>query len=563
MINAHGGLLIDRKLSLESTQKIIDNQNEYPHLILNIDQIQDVLDISNGIFSPLTGFLDESDCFSVIKTMRLKSGIVWPIPILLDITKTTSEKISNHSKIILDDSDGNPLALLSKCKIFKIPKNIYCDSIFNTRENKHPGVRELMKMGDYAISGDIELLKKECKFFSDFNFSPAQTRTIFANKKWNTITAFQTRNVPHRGHEFLQYQALCRTDGLFIQPVVGKKKENDFKDEYILAAYDILIKKFFPTSRVLLGVLPLKMRYAGPKEALLHALIRKNFGCTHFIVGRDHAGVGDYYPPYAAQEIFEQFDHKDIEIDIFKFPEVVYYPQTKILDFVDKQQHFENFSGTQIRELIQNKQTPPDHLIRPEIYQLLTNSKNSMINKTDNTKKNNKKGAVLWFTGLSQSGKTTAANKVYDYLIKKGIRAERLDGDIVRESLTCDLGFGREDRDKNITRVGFVARLLSKNGVIVIASFISPFEERRNYLRDTVDNFIEIYVNTPLEVCERRDEKGLYAKARRNEINCFTGISDPYEPPKNPELIISPHLEKVEVSVKRIINYLENQKLID
>ena len=563
MIKPHGDKLINRLLSTQRKKQVLKKAEQYQTITLDSEQTKDAYNIADGAYSPLTGFLKKNDFQSVVDEMRLSDSTVWPIPVVLDVDQGQYHQLKDEQEILLVDQAGTAIALLTEPEFYQYDKQNLAEKVFGTLDKNHPGVEEVSAMGEYLVGGEIQSLQNGQGLFSDHNYTPKQTRKIFEQKGWDTITAFQTRNVPHRGHEFLQMQALARTDGLFVQPVIGEKKLQDFKDEYIVGAYDILVERYYPSERVLLGILPLKMRYAGPREALLHALIRKNFGCTHFIVGRDHAGAGNYYQPYAAQEIFEQFDREEVGINILKFSEVVYYPVDKIHDFLNKEaDQLIKFSGTQIRNMIKDQQAPPKYLMRPEVYQLLTNSYNTMVDQQYKQTNNNKQGFVLWFTGLSQSGKTTIADKVYHHLEKRGVKTERLDGDVVRESLTKDLGFTKEDRDRNITRVGFVAKLLSKNGVGVIASFISPYEEKRQHLRDTVENFIEVYVSTPLEVCEKRDKKGLYKKARAGKIKNFTGISDPYQEPKKPEIVLKPHEDPIETSVQRVMDYLEDNEYI-
>jgi len=566
MINPHGGKLINLLAPKSKKEKILSNLAQYQTIYLDQELTKDVRNIAHGVYSPLTGFLKKKDFQSVLDKIRLasKKNLVWPIPIVLDISQKKSQELKNESEVILLDHNKQPLALLSNLEFYSYDKKEMAQKVYGTDDQQHPGVEEIYTMESVLVGGDILLLNTETNYFSDHNYTPQQTREIFSHRGWDTVTAFQTRNVPHRGHEFLQMQALCRTDGLFVQPVIGRKKLADFKDEYIIGAYDILIDKYYPKHRVLLGILPLKMRYAGPREAIFHALIRKNYGCTHFIIGRDHAGAGGYYSPFAAQEIFDDFKPDEIDVQILKFQEVVYYPELKMHDFkpaaTDKKQI--KFSGTKIRNMIQQKKAPPKYLMRPEVFQLLTNSSNTMVDKKYSATNNNNKGFVLWFTGLSQSGKTTIANEVFSILEDEGLKVERLDGDIVRESLTKDLGFTKKDRDENITRVSFVAKLLSKNGVGVVASFISPYAERRQHLRNTVENFIEIYVSTPVEICEERDGKGLYKKARAGEIKNFTGISDPYESPENPEILLSPHKDPLEVSVDKVVQYLKENGFV-
>ncbi|MCD6528139.1 sulfate adenylyltransferase, partial [bacterium] len=538
----------------------------YQKLVLDIEQVKDVKNLANGVYSPLEGFLKEDDFLSVCKEMRLKNGLLWPIPVVLDITKEEYQRIKNQKDVVLEDQTGKPIALLKNIEIYPYSKEFFAENVFGTRDRNHPGVEEVYRMGDYLVGGDILLLDDSKEPFGDYNFLPKETKEYFQKKGWQTVCAFQTRNVPHRGHEFLQKEALKITDGLFIQPVIGRKKLADFKDEYILVSYEVLIERYYPKNRVLLGILPLKMRYAGPREAVFHALIRKNFGCTHFIVGRDHAGVGNFYKPTAAQEIFDKFDRDEIGIEILKFSEAVYCQSCQKHVFVNQCSHPEevkvHFSGTEIRERIKKGEVPPFYLMRPEVYHLVSGGLNSLVDDFYRGE-NLKPGFCLWLTGLSQAGKTTIADRLYNILKEKGLKVERLDGDIVRQSLTKDLGFTKEDRNENLRRVGSLARLFVQRGVIVIASFISPYKKIRQELRERIPNFIEVFVNCPLEVCEKRDVKGLYQKARRGEIKNFTGVSDPYELPENSEIELKTDKESVEQSVEKIVNYLKNKKLIN
>lgn len=526
--------------------------------------IQDAINIANGVYAPLVGFLREKDFQSVLDNMRLANGQVWSMPIIIDIGEDDYSKLKNEKKLVLIDADDRIKVVLDNIEIYGYNKNELAKKVYGTLDKNHPGVAEAMARGEYLVGGDVLWVDDSRKSFCEHNLTPAETKQIFKNKGWQTVVAFQTRNVPHLGHEFLQKQALKEADGLFIQPVIGKKKVADFKDEYIMAAYEILIDKYFPENRVVLGALPLKMRYAGPREAIVHALIRKNYGCTHFIVGRDHAGVGNYYKPTVAQDIFNKFKKNEIGIKILKYSEVVYCKSKKQHCFIDecKKDNIINFSGTKLREKIKNKKQPPEYIMRPEIYNFLSFSYNLLVDETYK-KHNNHKGFVLWLTGLSASGKTTIADEVSKILEKNNIKIERLDGDVVRETLTKDLGFSKEDRDENIKRIGLVVKLLSNNGIGVIASFISPYREQRKELKDKIENFIEVFVDTPLEICEKRDAKGLYKKARAGEIKNFTGISDPYEKPKNPDIHLETDKMSVEESVKMVIKYLKKNNYID
>ena len=435
-------------------------------LVLDEEKIREVKNIGRGVFFPLKGFLRKEDFESVVFQMRLKNGMVWPIPIVLDISEKDYQRIKREREILLNDSGGYSVALLENIEIYSYDKDLLAKNIFGALDKNHPGVEEIYKMGKYLVGGEISLLDDSKKLFPEYNFTPKETKKIFREKGWKTVVGFQTRNVPHRGHEFLQKYALReeKIDGLFIQPVIGKKKLEDFKDEFILASYEVLIDRYYPKDKVVLGILPLKMRYAGPREAVFHALIRRNFGCTHFIVGRDHAGVGNYYPPFAAQKIFNNFNQEEIGIKILKYPEVVYCTSCQKHAFRDACQHSKgvkiSFSGTELRNKIRQGKQLPFYIIRPEVYYLLSSSSNTLVDFGYQDKDfKQQKGFCLWFTGLSQAGKTTISNKVYEILKKRGLKIERLDGDLIRQSLSKDLGFTREDREENIKRVGSLAKL--------------------------------------------------------------------------------------------------------
>jgi sulfate adenylyltransferase len=348
---------------------------------VNDDIIQDVNNLVDGVYSPLTGFLRQKDYQSVLGSMRLANGEVWGMPIMLDVDEHEVQLLKNNDEVILMDTRGREIAGMKNVEVFKYDKDEYAQKIYGTKNIKHPGVHSVINKKDYFLGGDIFLISQPKKIFEEFNLTPAQTIALFKNRGWKTVAAFQTRNIPHRGHEFLQKHAMQQVDGLLIQPVVGWKKSGDFKDKHILSAYEILIDRYFGENEVLLGALPLRMNYAGPREALMHALIRRNYGCTHFIVGRDHAGVGDFYHPLAAQKIFDNFKNSEIGIEILKYGEVVYNKMGGEYCFAEEcgMDNRESFSGTVLRNSIVNKEELPAHLIRPEIYDFLTKSNNLLV----------------------------------------------------------------------------------------------------------------------------------------------------------------------------------------
>jgi len=565
MIEAHGKKLVHKILTAKESEEILRNKKKYVTLLLNKEQSKDVRNIATGVYSPLSGFLKEADFKSVVASMRLTNGTLWPIPIVLDIDKKQYSEIRNRKEILLLDHEESPLALLKNIEIYSYDKDSFAQNVYGVSNKSHPGVEEICSMGDYLVGGEITMLNVKNDLFPQYNLMPSETRRMFQMRGWQKVVAFQTRNVPHIGHEFLQKKALEQADGLFIQPVIGKKKADDFRDEHIISSYEMIIDNYYPKNKTVLGILPLKMRYAGPREAIFHAIIRQNFGCTHFIVGRDHAGVKNFYAPFAAQEIFDTLKPDDLQIEILKFPEVVYDRIKQKHCFIHECEEGDQlfFSGSKLREHIRNKELPPSYIIRPEVFHLLAGSKNLFVESMEpKASKILQRGFVLWFTGLSQAGKSTIANRVYEILKEKGVKIESLDGDIVRETLTKDLGFSKEDRDTNIRRVGFVAKLLSRNDIGVTSAFITPYRKQREGLRLKIPNFIEVFVNTPIEVCEKRDKKGLYEKARKGEIKNFTGIDDPYEVPENPEIILDTVKNSIEKNAQKVIKYLYNSKFL-
>jgi sulfate adenylyltransferase len=377
-----------------------DYFKEWPKLKVSDDILQDAGNIVCGAYAPLKGFLREKDFKSVLRDMRLEDGKVWSIPVVLDINKEDYENLKRESVVALTDDNGAPRFILDNIEIYPYNKKEFALRVFGTENLSHPGVREVMEMGEYLVGGDIvkiqnvkiknqndnEKRKNDSSNqnnFYDYFYTPEQTKEIFKNNGWRTVVAFQTRNVPHRSHEFLQMKALERVDGLFVHPVIGKKKAGDFRDEVILEAYKILMDKYYPAGKSFLGILPLKMRYAGPREAVMHALIRRNYGCTHMIIGRDHAGVGDFYDSYAAHNIFDEFSKDELGIEILKFENVSYCRSCDELRMEKtcphKPGHKFHLSGTKIRDMIINKEKLPEEFIRKEISEYLINHPNPFV----------------------------------------------------------------------------------------------------------------------------------------------------------------------------------------
>lgn len=337
-------------------------------IVIDREHIRDVKNIASGAYAPLTGFVRQADFQSILEKIRLTTGEIWPIPITLDVSTEIIEK-----DVLLVSAEGEEIALLKNTEVYPNPKTKFAQKAFSTTDLNHPGVKKVFEMGDFLVGGEIELLTHP--HMEENTFIPAQTKDEFTKRGWRTIVAFQTRNPPHRSHEYLQKSALEHTDGLFINPVIGEKKAGDFKDNAIFGAYEKLVEKYYHPEKVLLGGLSLRMRYAGPREAVMHALIRRNFGCTHFIVGRDHAGVGDYYGTYDAQKIFEQFDENELGIKIFPLEHAAYCKACEGIASLKSCPHHQTdwivLSGTKVREKFNNKEEIPPEFMRPEVVEYL------------------------------------------------------------------------------------------------------------------------------------------------------------------------------------------------
>ena len=374
----HGGKLINRVMSDKEKTKILDQVNEFDKIQIDTEMWKVVKNISFGIFSPIEGFMIESEATSVLKNMRLENDIPWPFPIILDINKKQSAKIKIGDSVILTSDSGQPISLLRVNDIYGYNKKLFAEKIFGTLDRSHPGVDKIFKQGDSLIGGDIFLINELPAIFPELDLKPIETRKIFKERNWEKIVAFQTRNPPHKGHEYVQKTALTLADGLFINPVIGKKKKGDFLDEVIIRSYQELIKEYYPEHRVLLSTFETEMHYAGPKEAIFHAIARKNFGCNFIIIGRDHAGVGDFYGPYDAHKIFDHFPDLGIEPIFFRSYSLCRVCEDIVSDKICPHlpECHTNFSGTNIRNLLCAGKKPPKEVMRPEVTKVILEYQN-------------------------------------------------------------------------------------------------------------------------------------------------------------------------------------------
>jgi len=378
MIQPHGGKLVDRVLDGECRQDVLETSRSLPKLRINDESVSDVENIATGVFSPLEGFMGKAELRNVLNEMRLPNDLPWTIPIVLDADPEEASRFKEGKDILLENESGRPVAVLHLVEKYRYDKDELAEKVFLTMDRAHPGVAKVAGMKDVLLAGPLDLLEISPTPFDRYKLSPKETRILFREKGWKTIVAFQTRNTPHIGHEYVQKTALTFTDGVFVNPVIGKKKKGDFKDEVILASYDELIKHYYLKERAVMAILQMEMRYAGPREAIHHAVVRKNFGCTHIIIGRDHAGVGTYYHPYAAQDIFEEFPDLGIAPLFFRAFYFCKKCQSVVNEKICPHQTCDQiqFSGTKIRDLLVKGQVPPPELMRPEVAKVIMQFKN-------------------------------------------------------------------------------------------------------------------------------------------------------------------------------------------
>lgn len=520
--------------------------------------------IATGAFSPLRTFMNSADYNSVLDTMRLQNGTLFPIPITLTVADLTG--IQLNKDIALRGPRNEVLAILSVEDIFEWDATELSESVLGTSDRYHPMVREISTLGRFNLSGRLQVINlPEHHDFQELRLSPQQTHKRLYLMGRTNVVAFHTRNPLHRAHEEMTKRAIEMVDGtLLLQPTVGITKPGDIDYVTRVRTYKAVAESAYPKDRVLLSIVPLAMRMAGPREAVFHAIVRRNYGATHFIVGRDHASPGTssagkpFYEPYSAQKLAQNHS-AEIGIEIIPFPELRYLPNEDrwcVEDAqVENRRRSISLSGTFIRR---------DHLEKGRsIPAWAMNSRASKILAEGCPPRRNQ-GVCIWLTGLSGAGKSTTAEILSALLNEEGRQVTLLDGDVVRTHLSKGLGFSREDRQTNIQRIGFVASEIVKHGGAVVCATISPYADSREGVRSmfSMGNFIEVFVNTPLDICEKRDPKGMYAKARRGEITGFTGIDDTYEPPEEPEIVLNTTCNSARENAERLIDYLREQGFV-
>ena len=557
LIEPYGGRLVDLRIPAAEVEERKAYANQLPSIQLSRRAECDLELLSVGAFSPLDRFMGQADYQGVLDEMRLDDGTLFPIPITLPIGPDDDVKLDQE--IALRDAKNEVLAIMTVEEIYDWDLEEAAVKVFGKNDLRHPLVAEMHRWGKRNISGRLEVIQTPQHYdFHELRLTPRETRDRLEAFGHRNVVAFQTRNPLHRVHEELTKRATQEVDGvLLLHPVVGMTRPGDVDHYTRVRTYKALASNYYDPDRILVALLQLAMRMAGPREALWHAIIRRNFGANHLIIGRDHAGPGDdsegnpFYGPYDAQNLVEK--HSDeIGVNVVPFRMLVYLPDEERYEEVTKvpdNARTASISGTQVREeYLQNGRPLPQWFTRPEVAEILA----------ETHPPRHKQGVCVWFTGLTNAGKSTTAGILTTLLQEHGRQVTLLDGDVVRTQFSEGLGFSKEDRDANVRRMGFVASEIVRHGGVAICAAVSPYRATRNDVRNTIgkDHYVEVFVDTPIEVCEQRDTKGLFAKARRGEITGLSGVDDPYEPPLHPEVKLDTLLYTAEENARRIVDYL-------
>jgi sulfate adenylyltransferase len=558
LISPYGGTLVNLLVRDPEADALKEQAAKLPSVTLTDRQLCDLEMLATGAFSPVTTFMSRTDLESCLTNMRLTDGTLFPVPITLPVP----ERHEPGDEVALRDSFGNLLAVMKVVECFEWDPVHFAEKLLGSNDPAHNLVREMRTWGKYNLSGPLKVIAVPShKDFTSLRLTPRQVRDQLAALSNPRVVAFTTRNPINRATEEMTKRAAQSLGAtLLIHPVVGMTKPGDVDHITRVRCYKTLVDAHYPKDRTLLSLLPLAMRMAGPREAVWHAIIRRNYGVSHFISGRDHAGPGansqgqPFFGEYEARDLAVSFQ-QELGVTIVSFSDMLYLPDEDRYaeaDTVPADTKTAAISGTQIRTQYLAKGMPlPKWYARPEVAKILA----------DSTLPQHKQGFCLWFTGLSGSGKSTIAQSIEAIIAEQGRRITMLDGDIVRQNLSKGLGFSREDRDTNVKRVGFVAQQVVYHHGVAICALISPFEQTRKQVRCLFDeqSFIEIYVSTPLEICEKRDPKGHYSRSRHGKMANFTGVDSAYEPPANPDITIDTTLTSVAQSVRIIVNVLERR----
>jgi len=566
LIPPYGGKLVNLVVAGKEREELLTHAGQLPSIKITTRNLCDLELIATGGFSPLTTFMGKADYDRVLREMRLADGTFFPLPITL--TADPKELPTVGDELALRSANFDLIAVMTLNEIYHWDPETEARLAYGSNDPRHPMVSEMGRWGKVCISGPMKVVNVPKYYdFVNLRHTPVQVREMLEKMGNDNVVAFQTRNPLHRIHEELTKRATAQVNGsLIIHPVVGMTKPGDVDHYTRVRTYKALVDNHYDKKSTTLSLLPLAMRMAGPKEAVLHAIIRRNHGANHFIVGRDHAGPGNdssgnpFYGPYDAQEMMKQYE-AELGVKMVPFEMLVYLPdEDRYVEQKDIPEGAKvaNISGTQVRDdyLIKGKLLP-EWFTRPETAEILR----------EMYPPRHKQGFGIWFTGLSGSGKSATTAVLTSLVLERGRETAILDGDVVRTHLSKGLGFSKEDRDTNILRIGFVAGEIVHAGGAVVCAAISPYRSTRNEARKMVgENFIEVFMDTPVEVCEERDVKGLYAKARQavedGKPMGFTGVDDPYEPPINPEITLKGFGSTPEENARIILQYLEEQGFI-
>ncbi len=563
LIAPYGGKLVNLVVEGKEREDLLAKASKLSSIKISMRALCDLELLATGGFSPLETFMGKADYESVLHHLHLTDGTLWPLPITL--TADPKELPTVGEDLVLRNANNDVIAIMTLDEVYHWDMETEAALAYGSTDSKHPMVSEMTRWGKVCISGPLKVLNlPKYHDFIELRRTPAEVREILAGMGHDNVVAFQTRNPLHRIHEELTKRAAAAVKGsLLVHPVVGMTKPGDVDHYTRTRTYKALVDNYYSKEDTLLSLLPLAMRMAGPKEALLHAIIRRNHGVNHFIVGRDHAGPGNdstgkpFYGPYDAQTVMTEHE-AELGVKMVPFEMLVYLPdEDRYVEQKDVPAGAKtlNISGTQVRDdYLAKGKLLPEWFTRPETAEILRQS----------YPPRHKQGFCLWFTGLSGSGKSATAQIMTELLLEHGRESTMLDGDVVRTHLSKGLGFSKEDRDTNIIRIGFVAGEIARHGGAVICAAISPYRAAREEARKFVgENFIEVYMDTPVEVCEQRDVKGLYAKARQAMIDGkpmgFTGVDDPYEPPVNPEIALQGYGATPEENARKVVAYLTEQ----
>jgi sulfate adenylyltransferase len=557
LITPYGGTLVDLLAKDEELDELRAYASTLPSIQVSDRTVCDLELLATGSFSPLDRFMGSADYQRVLDEMRLTSGHLFPIPVTLPVQRDQS--ITLDGDVALRNSKNDLLAVMTIEEAYPWDHEETSRKVFGSTDLRHPLVSEMQRWGSINLSGRLRVLRLPRHYdFEELRRTPAQVRAELRQMGRRNVVAFQTRNPLHRVHEELTKRAIREVDGaLLLHPSVGMTRPGDVDHYTRVRTYKALAQRHYDPERILLSLLPLAMRMGGPREALWHALIRRNHGANHFVVGRDHAGPGKdstgkpFYGPYDAQELVTTHS-EELGVQVIPFQELTYLPDEERYEEITKVPsgvRTATISGTQVREDFLNiGRLLPSWFTRPEVAEILA----------ETYPPRHRQGVCIWFTGLSGAGKSTTAEVLTTLLLEQGRQVTVLDGDVVRTHLSKGLGFSKDDRDINIRRIGFVAAEIVRHGGVVICAAVSPYRSTRDDIRSMVgsDRFIEVFVDTPLEVCEQRDVKGMYASARRGQIKDFTGIDDPYESPVNPEITLETVMHLPDENARLILQCL-------